>query len=174
MIADKFAVHVRAALVALALAVMVSPAQAQKPSGQKPSAAAFALAMEVLNLKGGDKMFSPLVPGIITNVKNIILQSNLNLSKELDEVALKLAGEYNPRLDELTRHSAQLFASHFTEKELAQIVAFYKSPLGKKVIEAEPKVLEQSMAHADAWARNMEQEILERFRAEMKKKGHDI
>lgn len=174
MIADKFTAHVRAALIAAVFAGLVLPAQAQQPPAKKPSAAAFALAMEVLTLKGADKMFAPLVPGIITNVKNILLQNNLNLSAELNEVAVRLAREYNPRLASLTRYSAQLYATRFTERELAQIVAFYKSPLGKKVIEAEPAVLEKSMAHANEWAKKMEQEILERFRAEMKKKGHNL
>jgi len=169
MIADKFAVQMRAALVVAALTGLVWPAQAQQPS-----AAAVATAMQVIKLKGADRMFSPLVAGIISKIKDTLLQTNLTLSKDLNDVALKLAGDYNPRLAELTRYTAQLYASRFTEKELKEIAAFYRSPLGKKVIDQEPKILDQSMANADAWARKMEQEIFQKFRAEMKKKGHDL
>jgi len=174
MIADKFASPMRAALVAAVFAGLILPAQAQKPPAKKTSLAAFALAMEVITLKGADKMFVPLVPGIVSNVKNTLLQNNLNLSAQLNEVAIKIAREYNPRIGELNRYAAQLFATYFTEKELLQIIAFYKSPVGKKVIAAEPVVLDKSMANANEWAKKMEQEILQRFRAEMKKKGHNL
>jgi hypothetical protein len=169
MSVEKFAVHLRAAFAALAIASFVLPAQAQQPS-----AAAVAMAKEVLAMKGADKLFNPLVLGIVTRIKGTLLQTNLDLSKELDEVANKLARELTPRLGELNQFTANLYARQFTEDELKQIIAFYKSPIGKKVINLEPQILDQSMANADAWAVKMEQEVLDRFRAEMKKKGHNL
>ena len=42
---------------------------------------------------------------------------------------------------ELTR----IYAAHFTEQELKDALAFFKTPLGKKLISEEPKALEASM-----------------------------
>lgn len=38
----------------------------------------------------------------------------------------------------------KLYTSNFTESELKDLVAFYQSPLGKKVLETMPKVTQQS------------------------------
>jgi uncharacterized protein len=169
MKSNKLAAPLRTALIVMALAGLALPAQAAQPTP-----AAVSMAKEILALKGGNEMFRPIVANIITRVKNTFLQTNFNLQKDLDAVALKLAGEYNPRIAEVTGHAAQLYASHFSEKELNQLVKFYRSPLGKKVIVTEPRVLEQSLAFANQWAGKLSQEILARFRVEMRKRGHNL
>jgi len=169
MIADKFAVQIRAALVAVALIGLATPAPAAQPS-----AASIATAKEIIVLKGADAMFKPIVANIITRVKDTFLQSNINLQKDIDAVALKLAAQYNPRVKEVTDNSARLYASQFTEQELKQLLAFYRSPLGRKVVVIEPKVIDQSLAFANQWAQALGQQILNQFRAEMKKRGHDL
>ena len=60
------------------------------------------------------------------------------LSKDLNEVAAKLRTELAPRGSELLDQMAKLYAAAFTEQELKDALAFYKSPLGKKVITEEP------------------------------------
>jgi hypothetical protein len=169
MIADKFAVQIRAALVAVALTGLAAPALAAQPS-----AASIAMAREIITLKGADAMFKPIVANIVTKVKDTFLQSNINLKQDIDAVALKLAGQYNPRIKEVTDNSARLYASQFTEQELKQLLAFYRSPLGKKVVVTEPKVIDQSLTFANEWAQALGQVILNQFRAEMKKRGHDL
>jgi uncharacterized protein len=71
-------------------------------------------------------------------------------------------------------HVVRLYASHFSEKELKDALAFYKSALGQKLIEHEPKILEQSMSETQTWANKLSEEVIGKMRAEMKKKGHNI
>jgi uncharacterized protein len=169
MISNKLAAPLRTALVVMALAGLAVPAQAAQPT-----AAAISMARQIIVLKGAAQMFHPIVANVITQVRNNFLQTNVNLQKDLDEVALKLAGEYNPRVAEVTEHAARIYASHFSEQELSQLVKFYRSPLGKKVIATEPKALDESVAYARQWAQNLSQEILTQFRIEMKKRGHNL
>ena len=56
----------------------------------------------------------------------------------------------------------------------AEALAFYKTPLGRKMVSEEPKILDQSLKDAKAWADRLSEEVIGMFRAEMKKKGHDI
>jgi hypothetical protein len=71
---------------------------------------------------------------------------------------------------ELTR----IYASHFTEAELKDALAFYKTPLGQKLISEEPKALEESMKAADDWSRKFAVEVDAKFRAEMQKRGKNL
>ena len=54
-------------------------------------------------------------------------------------------------------------------------MAFYKSPLGKKMQEREPGVLDQTFNFVQQqWGPRLGEEVMNRFRAEMKKKGHNL
>ena len=153
----------------LALALGIGAADAQQPS---PSAVA--TAKEVITAKGATALYSPLVSGVIERTKSVFLQTNPMLGKDLNEVAAKLHSEYGARSAELVNEVAKLYASRFTEQELKDTLAFYKSPLGRKLIVEEPAILDQSMKTAQTWAENLSQEVIAKMRAEMKKRGHDI
>ena len=57
----------------------------------------------------------------------------------------------------------RIYASHFTEQELKDALAFYKSPLGKKLIAEEPKALEETINAADDWSRKFAAEVDAKF-----------
>ena len=154
----------------LAFALNIGAANAQ----QQPSATAIAAAKEVITAKGAASLYSPLVSGVIERTKSVFLQSNPTLAKDLNEVSAKLHAEYAPRSAEILTEVAKLYASRFTEQELKDTLAFYKSPLGRKLVTEEPAILDQSMKTAQTWAENLSQEVIAKMRAEMKKRGHEI
>lgn len=162
-----------AALIVLACIGTARPALAQTPTAP-PSAAAILLAKQIIVLKGIDKLFHPLVRGVIEKVKNQFMQTNFMWGKDLNEVAAELEKEYAPRESELVDETARIYASHFTEAELKQILTFYQSPLGRKMVAQEPKAFDESMANAGSWGDKLSEEIIDKMRAEMKKRGHDI
>ena len=49
-------------------------------------------------------------------------------------MATQLRTEFTPRRNELMNEAAKLYAARFTEQELKDMAAFYKSPLGKKML----------------------------------------
>jgi hypothetical protein len=156
---------------ALALAWLGS---AGPTAAQQPTASAVATAKELLAAKGATAMFDPLIPGIIESTKNTILPSNPALYKDLTEVAAKIRNDLAPRRNEVVDEIARLYAQRFTEQEMKEIIAFYKSPVGKKFVTDEPAIIDQGLQRAEAWSRRMSDEVMNRFRQEMKRKGHDL
>ena len=69
---------------------------------------------------------------------------------------------------------AKIYASHFTEQELKDLVTFYKSALGQKLITEEPKAIEASMKYMNEWAQQFADVVNGEFRAEMRKRGKEI
>jgi hypothetical protein len=149
---------------------MAGAARAQ----QGPSPGALAAAKELVTLKGGAAMFDPLIPGVIESAKNQFIPTNPQLSKPLAEVAAQLHKEYAPKRAELLDIVATIYARHFTEAELKDIVAFYKTPAGKKMITAEPAAIKESLDAAQSWANEFSDVVLQRFRTEMQKKGYKL
>jgi hypothetical protein len=141
---------------------------------QQPSAAAIATARELVEIKGGSAMFDPIVINVIEQTKGALLQTNPQLAKDLNDVGNQLRGEFAPRRNELLGEAAKLYATRFNEQELKDMVAFYKSPLGRKMITQEPVVLDETFNYVQQWAPRVGEDVMNRFRAEMRKKGHNL
>jgi hypothetical protein len=170
MMSHLFVRHAAVCLFALACLTGAANAQAQ----QQPTPGALAAAKELLEIKGAQTLLGPIVPGVVETAKKSLMQSNPNLVKELNEVAGQLRAELAPRSSEIIQNFVVLYAQRFTEPELKQIVAFYRSPLGKKFLTDEPAVMDDGFKQAQSWADRLSEQVIARFREEMKKRGHQI
>jgi uncharacterized protein len=141
---------------------------------QQPSATAMTTAREIIKTTGATALFNPLIPGIIEQAKNLLLQQNPSLIKDLNEIAVKLRTDLAPRFDELTNEVAKLYAAHFTEPELRDLLAFYKTPVGMKLITEQPKIGEEGLKFAQDWATNLSDQVIAKMRDELKKRGHAL
>jgi hypothetical protein len=166
-----------AALIVLALVGTAGRASAQGAApnaAHQPSQAAILLAKQILETKHADNIFDPLIRGVVIKTRDFFMQTNFMWGKDLNEVADSLIKQYSVRSGELLNDAARIYASHFTEAELKQLLAFYQSPLGQKVITEEPKTADESMSMAASWADKLSEEVMSKMRAEMKKRGHDM
>src|SRR5437764_6151806 len=102
------------------------------------------------------------------------MQSNINYQKDLNEVAVVVAQKLAGREKEIGEGMAAIYANEFTEQELKDLVTFYKSPLGKKLLATEPRAIQFSMSYMNQWAQVFAQTVNEQFRVEMKKRGKEI
>lgn len=160
-----------ATVAAMVLSASVAMAQ-QKPAA--PSPAALAAATEILRLKGATGLYQGSSAGVVQGVKAMLTQSNLNLGKDIDAIAPVVAQQVAAREQDLAAEFARQYASGFTEQELRDMVAFYSSPLGRKMIEQEPKLLQASIAYMKEWGEKLSSEVIDRFRNEMKKRGKEL
>ena len=172
--------------LALGLALAGAPAMAQQPKQAAPAPApaaqalkpvppaALAAAREILAMKNAGAMYANAVPTIVEQTKNALTQQNLNYQKDLNEVAIIVAKNLAGREKEIGEGMAQVYANEFSEQELKDLVTFYKSPLGQKLLSTEPRAIQFSMSYMNQWALAFSATVDTEFRAEMKKRGKDI
>jgi uncharacterized protein len=163
-----------AAGLILGLALAGTPAGAQTADSKPASPAALAAAKEILTMKNASAMYAAAVPNIVQQTKDQLLQSNLNYQKDLNEVAVIVAQKLNGREKEIGEGMAQVYASQFTEQELKDLVTFYKSALGQKLLSTEPKAIQMSMGYMNQWAQQFAETVNGEFRSEMRKRGKAI
>jgi len=161
-----------ATCLALGLALTALPAVAQQPKPASP--AAIAAAKEILAMKHADAMYANAVPNLVHKTKDQLLQSNLNYQKDLNEVEVIVAQKLAGRQKEIGDGMAAVYAQAFTEQELKDLVTFYRSALGQKLLTAEPVAIQQSMGFMNQWAQGFAEMINGEFRAEMRKRGKEI
>jgi len=158
----------------LALASWPAGAQQPAPALKPASPAALAAAKEILTMKNASAMYSNAVPNIVQQTKEALLQNNLNYQKDLNEVAVIVAQGLAGREQEIGEGMAKIYANEFTEQELKDLVTFYKSPLGQKLLASEPRAIQFSMSYMNQWAQNFAEVVNGQFRAEMRKRGKEI
>jgi len=164
-----------AAGLALGLALTGMPAGAQQAPALKPaSPAALAAAKEILTMKNASAMYANAVPNLVQQTKDQLLQNNLNYQKDLNEVAVIVAQKLAGREKEIGDGMATVYANEFSEQELKDLVTFYKSPLGQKLLASEPRAIQFSMSYMNQWAQTFAEVINGEFRAEMRKRGKQI
>jgi hypothetical protein len=159
----------RAAAVAVVL-VAFGPAA----HSQQPSAAAMATARQLIAATGATTVFNPLIAGVVEQAKLLYLQQNPALAKDLNEIADKMRTDLAPRFAELSEEMARLYATHFTDQELKAILVFYQSQAGKKLLDQQPTVVDDSMKFAQEWANKLSDQVIGTMREELKKKGHAL
>jgi hypothetical protein len=61
-----------------------------------------------------------------------------------------------------------IYDKYFTDDDIVQLIAFYQSPVGKKVVEKLPVIMQESMQVGSEWGKQLSEKILER----LKQKGY--
>jgi uncharacterized protein len=122
----------------------------------------------------------------VMGVKNITRQVSLNVAKQLAfglqqaqpdidpkafDVVLSVSDEVlAARSGELLEKMVPIYAKHFTEAELDELLAFYRSPVGRKTTETMPAVMRESMEMAvnesESSVPKIKERVTEKLRAD--------
>jgi hypothetical protein len=169
----NFVALVRHAIVVLAAVFCLnfSGASHAQPA---PTASHLAAAKELVDLVGAAREFEPLVTGVIIQSASNYLQGNPAMAKDLNEIAEQLVTEYLPRKAELPNEVVRLYASRLTEKEIRDVLTFYKSPLGQKMLTESQYVISEAFKKGEVFAANLRVEVAAKVRAELIKRGHKL
>ncbi|ACB80417.1 conserved hypothetical protein [Methylorubrum populi BJ001] len=181
----------------LSQAVLVPAALAQQPSAKPPAASAkptakpgavpppapapepdvspshLALAREVMLSSGIARSFDSIIPTMAEQIrKNAVTRPDL--AKDLDEVLKELDPEMELQKQRLITIAARIYAKRLNEAELKDIVAFFRSPAGKRYVETQPQILDDMVGAMQDWTQEVSEYIMVRTRAEMGKRGHQL
>lgn len=159
-----------------------SPKPTAKPGATPPPAPApepdvspshLALAREVMLSSGIARSFDSIIPTMADQIrKNAVTRPDL--AKDLDEVLKSLDPEMELQKQRLINIAARIYAKRLTEAELKDIVAFFRSPAGKRYVETQPQILDDMVGAMQDWTQEVSEYIMVRTRAEMGKRGHQL
>ena len=83
-------------------------------------------------------------------------ESNLLMSKEIDNLMVDIV---------------PLYHKHFSQKEIEQLVSFYKSPVGKKVTSVMPLLVNESMEIGQKWGESIAPKLVSALQSRFKTEG---
>ena len=75
---------------------------------------------------------------------------------------------------ELKEPLITIYDTNFTTDEIKQLVAFYTSPVGRKLATQLPEIMQQTVVMAEAWGQRVGARVEERIRTVAKQKGYNL
>ncbi|BAT61151.1 hypothetical protein GJW-30_1_03707 [Variibacter gotjawalensis] len=138
------------------------------------SASHLAAGRDFVIAKAGDQMFERIVLSTVDRTRDFFLQTNTAIAKDLGEVTAQLRVEFAAKRTEIAEIFGRSMAARFTEQELKDASAFYRSPLGQKLAQNEGAAFEEGMGRVRSWAEDFAEVVANRMRVEMKKRGHNL
>ena len=112
-----------------------------------------------------------LTPQIMGSLK----KQNLKIPDAVWEEFTRICAEEMKRsLPELEEPVIAIYDANFSNEEVKQLVAFYESPVGRKIVIQLPQLMQQSVSMGQSWGEQAGARAVERIRAAAKQKGYDL
>jgi uncharacterized protein len=160
----------RIGLLSLLILLSAPLGRAQVP----PSPEALAAAKELVVTIHLDEQLSAILPGIIKNLKPSIVQGRSEVDRQYDALAPFMLEGFKERMSELSDAAAIVYARNFSTEDLLALTAFYKTPLGQRLLQKLPTVTQEVMLVGGKFGRSVGEEMQKRMIEELRKKGVNL
>lgn len=102
-----------------------------------------------LQINGSTETYNMMYEQILTQLK-------VSKSGVPDSVWIKLKTEvYDKSVNELTKQMVPLYKKHFTQSDVKELISFYESPIGKKLVVKTPLLTQDAMQMSQKWGMSL-------------------
>lgn len=164
-------IKLTSAIVAIIISLSFTQAKAQTgnpppmaQTGTPPSASAMKAAEEMLAASGASEQFNK-------NIKAIIDQYGAQVPEDKRPAFVKVMNDFFTKYmswETLKNDISVMYAREFTEPELKQLTAFYKTPLGTKLNQKQPLLMQAGMVIGQQSVAAHQTELQQMMEAAMK------
>jgi uncharacterized protein len=159
----------RLSIIASILLFSIGAAQAQAPS---PDAMTAARAL-VTTMKLSDQ-YKALLPAILLALRPAVAQDRPEIEHDFDAMMPMLADAFAPYYSAMVDDIATVYANNFSAAELREIEAFYRQPIGQKLLEKNSVIAQQSMQVGQEASRKAADDLRGRLTEALRQKGHKL
>jgi hypothetical protein len=156
-------------VVACLLLFSVPAARAETPT---PDAVAAARSL-VTTMKLADQ-YKALLPAILLGLRPALTQDRPEIERDYDAMMPMIADAFTPYYTAMVDGIADVYANNFTAAELREIEAFYRQPVGQKMLEKMPAISQQALAVGQEVSRKAAEDLRQRLTEALRQKGHKL
>ncbi|MCD7059601.1 DUF2059 domain-containing protein [Pelagibacterium xiamenense] len=160
----------KAALAAALALGGVSAASAQ----QEISPEHLSFARQYVDMTDQANIFENRLVALGVTIMRTLVQQDPSLTEPVQETVREAVQEYLEQKDPLYDQFARIYASRFTIEELQEIIAFYETETGQKLLDQNRGINRDLQGVMEVWQRNASQELMARTRAMLREDGYEI
>lgn len=165
---------VRRVLMMSGLVAVVILALSCEVAAQTPPPEAMTAARALVTTMKLDARYKAMLPSILLGIKPVLVQDRPEIERDYDAMAAAAGDLYTPYYNAMLDGVSALYASSFSADELRQIEAFYRTPVGQKLLEKAPGIAQQSDELVQGIARKAGDELKARLTETLRQKGHKL
>ena len=151
----------------LLFSVCAAPAQAPSPDTMK---AARGL---VTTMKLADQ-YKAILPGILLSLKPALVQDRPEIERDYDAMMPMITEAFTPYYAAMVDDIAAVYARNFTPGELREMEAFYRQPVGQKLLEKAQAITQQTTQVGQDASRKAAEDLRARLTEALRQKGHKL
>jgi hypothetical protein len=158
-------------LLVIACLLLFSPSLS---SAQTPSPDAMAAARSLVTTMKLTDQYKALLPAILFGIKPAVTQDRPELERDYDAMLPMIADAFTPYYTAMVDGIATVYANNFTVQEMHEIEAFYRQPIGQKLLEKTPAIGQQALAVGQEIGRKAAEDLRRRLTEALRQKGHKL
>jgi hypothetical protein len=160
----------RPAAFLIAALALAWPGAASAQNATDP--VALAKAKELLQVSNLVAMRDQMVALVEAQIGALVLAANPGADDKVDSAVTDvIRPALKRRIPEYLDLAAGIYAGHFTRAELDQLVSFYKSPLGQKLVREQDELIPDMTKMSKDWINRVGNEVLKDAAADFAKRG---
>jgi hypothetical protein len=160
---------------ALTAAATIAAQSLGEVAARNAAQAASSDVQRLLEITGSLKLGRQMASMTAQQVMNAVVGDRPDVPARVREIVTELVDAEFDRAfapdGQLTRGLARVYAKHFTDDEIRGLIAFYETPLGRKVTETLPAIAEASMQVSVKWADTAIPGLQKRIEAQLRSEG---
>jgi uncharacterized protein len=159
----------RLLIIASMLVFSICAAPAQTPS---PDAMTAARSL-VTTMKLPDQ-YRALLPGILLGLRPALTQDRPEIERDFNAMIPTIVDAFAPYYNAMVDNIATIYANNFTAGELREIEAFYRQPVGQKLLQKSAALAQQSNQVGQDSSRKAADDLRARLTEALRQKGHKL
>ena len=133
------------------------------------------VALQLMKKMGADAQFEAIVPLMFESQMKVIKAARPDVSQQaLDRFRDVFVEEFTDSMDELLVGVASVYTKHFTVEEMQEIISFYDTPVGQKMINKMPQMMQESMQVGGAIGAKVGMDVAQRAMEKVRSEGFDL
>lgn len=122
----------------------------------------------------GTQMGTSLAQQMISSLKNVRPDIDPKAFTIIEEEIVDIIESEMKDTNGIVQELIKIYNRHYSHQDIKDLLEFYQSDLGKKLISATPSVVQESMAAGQKWGQNIIPVIQERITTRFEEEGIDI
>ncbi len=151
----------------LLFSICASPAQTPTPD-------AMTAARSLVTTMKLPEQYKALLPAILLSLKPALVQDRPEIERDYDAMMPTIEDAFTPYYNAMIDDIATVYANNFTVGELRDIEAFYRQPVGQKLLEKTPGLTQQSNQVGQDASRRAAEDLRTRLTEALRQKGHKL
>lgn len=157
------------------MAMLFCVALGQSALAQKqPSDDALEAARALIEASGAASQFDQVIPLMTGPMMQAFISLAPQRAGEIREVMAEMVKRFSARKGELIDQIAGIYAKRMSAEDMREVARFYQSEIGRRMVGAQPQILQESFLVGQQWGARIGAEIDAEMRRELRKRGVDL